>query len=99
MPMFSPSEPSSPEGNLLRLRLLAIASFIIHYLGLQGGQQIRSFTQDSDYPSLVCSREMRPVAFLDPSAFVGTNLEALFPDCQSSWNCDHIEQSCRRLVL
>ncbi len=31
MPMFSPSEPSSPEGNLLRLRLLAIASFIIHY--------------------------------------------------------------------
>jgi hypothetical protein len=29
--------------------------------------------QTATIPSLVCSREMLPVAFLDPSAFVGTN--------------------------
>jgi hypothetical protein len=29
--------------------------------------------------SLVCSREMRPLAFLDPSAFIATNPEVLLP--------------------
>jgi hypothetical protein len=50
-----------------------ITSFIIHDLGWQAGNKFGWFTPDSDYPLIGLLPEMRPVAFLDPSAFVGTN--------------------------
>jgi hypothetical protein len=50
--------------------LLKQTSFIIHYRGWQPA--FGSFAPDSDYRSLVCSREIRPLAFLDPRAFHGT---------------------------
>ena len=62
--------------NSLRLcadhKLLAIASFIIHYLGWQAGIRVVC-PQTATIRSLVCSREMHPLAFLDPSALHRTN--------------------------
>ena len=53
--------------------LLAIASIIIHYLEWQAGNNFGSFAPYCDYPLAGCSREMRPLAFLEPSTFLGTN--------------------------
>jgi hypothetical protein len=41
--------------------------------GLASGHSGR-LPQTATIRSLVCSREMHPLAFLDPSAFIGTNL-------------------------
>jgi hypothetical protein len=50
-----------------------IASFIIHYLDWQAGNKFGPFATDTDYPLTgLLPREMRPVAFLDPSAFIVT---------------------------
>jgi len=49
---------------------LAITSFIIRYLGWQAGIRVA-------WPRQRLSREMRPLAFLDPRAFVRTNLASL----------------------
>ena len=43
-----------------------ITSFIIRYLGWQAGIRVA-------WPRQRLSREMRPLAFLDPSAFMGSN--------------------------
>jgi len=54
-----------------------ITSFIIHDLGWQAGNKFGWFTPDSDYPLTGLLSEMRPVAFLDPSAFPSTDLRKL----------------------
>ena len=54
-----------------------IASFIIHYLGWQAGIAGR-LPQTTTIRSLVCSREMHPLAFLDPRAFTGTDSRKTF---------------------
>lgn len=54
---------------------LEITSFIIHYLDWQAGNDLGSVAPYSDYPLTGCSREMRPLAFPDPSAFIGSNLQ------------------------
>jgi hypothetical protein len=56
---------------------LTLTSFIIYYLGRQAGNKFGSFAQTATIRSLVCSREMRPVAFLDPRAVPVTNLAQL----------------------
>jgi hypothetical protein len=49
-----------------------ISSFIIRYLGWQAGIRV-VLAQTATIRPLGCSRKMRPLAFLDPSAFLGTN--------------------------
>jgi hypothetical protein len=44
---------------------LAIAFFIIHYPDWKAGNNFGSFADTATIRSLVCSREMRPQAFLD----------------------------------
>jgi hypothetical protein len=54
-----------------------ITSFIIHYLDWQGCRRFGRFGVICPNWRLItqvdCLHEMRPMAFLDPSAFVGTN--------------------------
>src|SRR5580700_6718473 len=54
-----------------------ITSFIIHDLGWQAGNKFGWFTPDSDYPLTGLLSEMRPVAFLAPSALPSTDLRKL----------------------
>ena len=51
-----------------------ITSFIIRYLGWQAGIRV-VWPRPATIRSLGCSRKMRPLAFLDPSAFIATNPE------------------------
>jgi hypothetical protein len=53
-----------------------ITSCVIHYLDWQAGNNFGSLAHTATIRSLVCSREMRPLAFLDPSAFPGTNSDS-----------------------
>jgi len=52
---------------------LAMASFIIHYLGWQAERALQSLVRNGGRIAQVdCRHEMNPMAFLDPGAFVGT---------------------------
>src|ERR1700677_2545130 len=46
-------------------------SFIVRYLDWQAGNNFGSFAHTATICSPVCSREMCPLAFLDPSGFWG----------------------------
>jgi hypothetical protein len=59
-------------GRLRARAMLAIASFIIYYLDWQTDNNFGSFARTATIRSPVCSREMRPLAFLDPRAFPRT---------------------------
>src|SRR5882724_2117153 len=69
----SQSQATLPEERSRRLTSarLAIASFIIRYLGWQVGHSGR-LAQTATIRPLGCSRKMCPLAFLDPSAFIVT---------------------------
>ena len=70
------------RSNKSALASLKQTSFIIHRLGWQVGTRLVS-PQTPTIRSLVCSREMRPLAFLDPSAFPSTDPVKL-PTCRSN---------------
>ena len=54
--------------------LLAIASFIIHYFGWQARSRFGSHCPRwGRFAQADCRHEMRPMTFLDPGAFVGTD--------------------------
>src|SRR6266436_8794891 len=53
---------------------LAIASFIIHYFGWQPRSRFGGHCPRwGRFAQADCRHEMRPMTFLDPGAFVGTN--------------------------
>jgi hypothetical protein len=49
-----------------------ISSFIIHYFGWQARSRSGGIVRDGDY-LLKRITDMRPMTFLDPGAFLGTN--------------------------
>jgi hypothetical protein len=55
---------------------LAITSFIIHDLDWPAATASTRLPHTATIRSLVCTREMRPQAFLDPSAFLVTCAES-----------------------
>ena len=72
----SQSQATLPEERSRRLTSarLAIAPFIIHYFGWQARSRFGGHCPRwGRFAQADCRHEMRPMTFLDPGAFLGTN--------------------------